>query len=136
VRKLIVVVLLLVMLPVLACSFSLGAGSEPGLKTAVVCQDLSADYEPVGPTDVFSQDQDFYVSVQYSGLEEGQVIGIEWFFEDESLYKVTVPLEAGNAGDAYAGFTLTNSDPWPVGNYHADISLDGEFDHAVEFLVQ
>ncbi len=135
-RKLVAVVLLLVTLPVLACSSSLGSGGEPGLKTAVVCQDLSADYEPVGPTGVFSQDDDFYVSVQYSALEEGQVIGIEWFFGDESLYKVTVPLEADNAGDGYAGFTLTNSDPWAVGNYHVDISLDGEFDHTVEFRVQ
>ncbi len=135
-RKLIAVVLLLVTLPVLACSFSLGAGSEPGLKTAVVCQELSPDYEPVGPTDVFSRDQDFYVSVEYSSLEEGQVIGIEWFFENESLYRVTVPLGADNAGDGYAGFTLTNSDLWAVGNYHVDISLDGELDHTVEFHVQ
>jgi hypothetical protein len=136
VRKLVAVVTLLVILPVAACSFNLGTSGEPGLKTAVVCQDLSADYEPVGPTDVFSQDDDFYISVQYSSLEEGQVVGIEWFFGDDSLYKVTVPLEAGNAGDGYAGFTLTNSDPWPVGNYHANISLDGEFDHTVEFHVQ
>lgn len=142
-KRLALIVILLVMLPMLACNFSFSAGDEdivgggePGLRTAVVCRDLGDDYSPIGPTDVFAPAEDFYVSIEYSGLEEGQLIDAEWFLEDESLYEVSLPLDASTAGEGYAGFTLTNSEPWPVGNYHIDIYLDGEFDRTVEFRVE
>jgi len=113
-----VIVVLLVMLPMLACNFSFSAGDdevvgggEPGLRTAVTCRGLGDDYSPIGPTDVFAP-------------------------EDESLYEVSLPLDASNAGEGYAGFSLTNTEPWPVGNYHIDIYLDDEFDRTVEFRVE
>jgi hypothetical protein len=142
-KRLALIVVLMVMLPMLACNFSFSAGDEvtvgggePGLRTAVACRDLGDDYSPIGPTDVFAPEEDFYVSIEYSGLEEGQVIDAEWFLEDESLYEVSLPLDASTAGEGYAGFTLTNSEAWPVGNYHMDIYLDGEFDRMVEFRVE
>lgn len=143
-KRLAAIVILLVMFPMLACNFSFNAGGgedivgggEPGLRTTVLCRDLGDDYSPIGPTDVFAPEDDFYVSIEYSGLEEGQVIGAEWFLEDESLYEVSLPLDASNAGEGYAGFSLTNTEPWSVGNYHVDIYLDGEFDRTVEFRVE
>lgn len=138
-KRLAVIAILLVMLPMLACDFSAGGtigGEEPGLKTAVMCSDLGDDYSPIGPTDVFAPDEDFYVSIAYTGLAEGQVIGAEWFIEDESLYDVSLTLDASNAGDGFAGFSLTNTVPWTVGNYHIDVSLDGGFNQTVEFRVE
>jgi hypothetical protein len=135
-KRLAVIVVLLVMLPMLACNFSFSTGGEPGLGTAVACRDLGDDYSPIGPTDVFAPEDDFYVSIEYSGLEEGQVISAEWFLEDESLYQVSLPLDASNAGEALSGFSLTNTEPWTVGKYHVDIYLDGEFDQTVEFRVE
>ena len=143
-KRLAVIVILLVMFPMLACNFSFNAGGgedivgggEPGLRTTVVCRDLGDDYSPIGPTDVFAPENDFYVSIDYSGLKEGQVIGAEWFLGDESLYEVSLTLDASNAGDGYAGFSLTNTELWTVGNYHVDISLDGGFDQTVEFRVE
>jgi hypothetical protein len=140
-RRLALIVIMLVMLPMLACNFNISAGDtvgggEPGLKTAVMCSDLGDDYSPIGPTDVFAPEEDFYVSIEYSGLEEGQEIGAEWFLGDESLYEVSLTLDASNAGEGYAGFSLTNTVPWTVGNYHIDISLDGGFDQTVEFSVE
>jgi hypothetical protein len=135
-KRLAVIVVLLVMFPMLACNFSFGTGGEPGLRTAVACRDLGDDYSPIGATGVFAPEDDFYVSVEYSGLEEGQEIGAEWFLEDESLYEVSLPLDASQAGEGYAGFSLTNTEPWSAGNYHVDISLDGEFDRTVEFRVE
>jgi hypothetical protein len=140
-KRLAVIVILLVMFPMLACNFNFSAGDtvgggEPGLRTAVVCSDLGDDYSPIGPTDVFAPEDDLYVSIEYSGLEEGQVIGAKWFLGDESLYEVSLTLDASNAGEGYAGFSLTNTEPWTVGNYHIDISLDGAFDQTVEFRVE
>jgi len=142
-KRLSVFVILLVMFPMLACNFSFSAGGEDtvgggeaGLRTTVVCRDLGDDYSPIGPTGVFAPEDDFYVSIEYSGLKEGQVIGAEWFLGDESLYEVSLTLDASNAGDGYAGFSLTNTEPWTVGNYHIDISLDGGFDQTVEFRVE
>ena len=143
-KRLAVMVILLVMFPMLACNFSFNAGGgedivgggEPGLRTTLVCRDLGDDYSPIGPTDVFAPENDLYVSIDYSGLKEGQVIGAEWFLEDESLYEVSLTLDASNAGEGYAGFSLTNTEPWSAGNYHVDISLDGEFDRTVEFRVE
>jgi len=137
-KRLAAIVMLMVMLPMLACNFSAGGtvgGGEPGLKTAVMCSDLSDDYSPIGPRDVFAPEDDFFVSIEYSGLEEGQVIGAEWFLEDESLYEVSLTLDASNVGDGYAGFSLTNTVPWTVGNYHIDLSLDGGFKQTVQFRV-
>ena len=136
-KRLFGLVLLLVASTILACDFSAGVGDVgEGLEPAVVCDALADDYAPVGPTDVFAPEDDFNISVEYSDLEEGQNIGVKWFQEDEFLYELTVQLDASNAGEGYAGFTLTNTALWPTGNYHADIYLDGEFDHTAEFRVE
>jgi hypothetical protein len=136
-RRLVAFAVVLVMLPILACDFSASVGDVgTDLETAVVCRDLANDYGPVGPTDVFAPGDDFNISVEYSDLEEGQTIGVKWFQGDEMLYELSVDLDASNAGEGYAGFTLTNTELWPAGDYHADIYLDGEFDHSVDFRVE
>jgi hypothetical protein len=136
-KRSVAIVVLLVTLPLLACSFSTGGGGdEPRLDTAVLCRELTADYAPVEPTEVFSSSEDFYISIEYFDLEEGQTIGVEWFLEDEFLYEASVTLDAANVGDGYAGFSLTNSELWPAGNYRADVYLDGELDHAVDLTVE
>jgi hypothetical protein len=134
-RQLALLVVLLVVLSTPACGFSVG-GVKEGLMTAEVCAYLAGDYAPVGPTDVFAPEDDFSISVEYSSLGQGQSIGVKWFQEDDLLYEQTVELDASNAGDGYAGFTLTNSALWSAGSYHADIYLDGEFDHTAEFRVE
>ncbi len=136
-KRLLLLVVLLVAASILACDFSASVGDVgEGLKTAVVCASLADDYAPVGPTDVFAPEDDFNISVEYADLEEAQSIGVKWFQEDDLLYELTVELDASNAGDGYAGFTLTNDALWSTGNYHADIYLDGEFDHTAEFRVE
>ncbi len=122
---------------ILACDFSASVGDAgEGLKTAVVCASLADDYGPVDPTDVFAPEDAFNISVEYASLEEGQSIGVKWFQEDDLLYEIAVDLDAYTAGDGYAGFTLTNDALWSTGSYHADIYLDGEFDHTAEFRVE
>ena len=135
-KRLVAICIVLAVLPALACSFSVGGGGEgPRLDEAVVCRDLTEDYAPIEPTDVFGDADDFSVSIEYFDLEEGQSIGVEWFLEGESLYEASIPLDAANAGEGYAGFSLTNSELWPAGSYRVDVYLDGEFDHTVEFRV-
>ena len=135
-KRLVAICIVLAVLPALACSFSVGGGGEaPRLAEAVVCRDLAEDYAAIEPTDVFADADDLYVSIEYFDLEEGQSTGVEWFLEDESLYESSIPLDAANAGEGYAGFSLTNSELWPAGSYRVDVYLDGELDHTVEFLV-
>jgi hypothetical protein len=129
--------ILLVISSTLACDFSASVGDvTEGLGTAVVCRDLADDYAPVDPTDVFDPGDAFNISIEYSDLNEGQSIGVKWYQGDELLYELSVDLDASNASGGYAGFTLTNDAPWTAGSYHADIYLDGEFDHTVEFRVE
>lgn len=136
-RRVVAIAVVFLMLPMLACEFSASVGDVgTGLRTAVVCSDLADDYGPVGPTDVFAPGDDFNVSIGYSHLDEGQTIGVKWFVGDELLYELSVEVDAAHTDDSYAGFTLTNSELWPTGDYHADIYLDGEFDHSVDFRVQ
>jgi hypothetical protein len=136
-RRLLALVVVLVMLPILACDFSASVGDVgAGLETAVVCRDLAGDYSPVGPTDVFAPGDDFNISVEYSDLEEGQTIGVKWYQGDELLYELSVDLDESTAGEGYAGFTLTNTELWSTGDYHADVYLDAEFDHSVDFRVE
>ena len=97
------------------------------LAEAVVCRDLSDDDAPIDPTEVFSDDDDFHVSIKYFDLKEGQSIGVEWFFEDELWRESSITVDAANAGDGYAVFSLTNSELWPEGSYHVDVYLDDEF---------
>jgi hypothetical protein len=136
-KRILLLVTLLMASSILACDFSASVGDVgEGLKTAVVCASLADDYAPIGPTDIFAPEDDFNISVEYSDLEEGQSIGVKWYQEDDLLYELTVELDASNAGDGYAGFTLTNDALWSTGNYHADIYLDGELDHTAQFRVE
>lgn len=136
-RRLVAICLALAVLPALACSFSVGTGGEdPRLAEAVVCRDLSDDDAPIDPTEVFSDDDDFHVSVEYFDVEEGQSVGVEWFFEGELWRESSITVDAANVGDGYAVFSLTNSELWPAGSYHVDVYLDGESDHTVEFRVE
>ena len=136
-KRLVTICLMLAVLPALACSFSVGGGGEdPRLAEAVVCRDLSDDNAPIDPTDVFSEDDDFNVSIEYFDVEEGQSIGVEWFFEGELWRESSITVDADNAGDGYAVFSLTNSELWPAGSYQVDVYLDSEFDHTVEFRVE
>lgn len=132
-------VVLLVMLPVLACEFSFGTGGgEARLEQGVACHDVTQDYEPIGPTTVFSQTDDLYVSVQYFNLEEGQEIEFSWFQGENLVDELTLTIDASMAGaEGYAASWFTNpGSPWPVGDYRVDVSLDGEMDHTIDFRVE
>jgi hypothetical protein len=139
VKKIAVPVLLLAMLPILACEFGLNVGSgEARLEQAVPCRDVTDDYEPIDPTSVFSPTDDLYVSVHYFNLQEGQEIRFVWFQGEDSLDELTLTIDSSMAGsEGYAASWFTSQgDPWPLGDYHVDLYLDGELDHTVSFRVE
>jgi hypothetical protein len=139
VKKITILVLLLAMLPTLACEFGFNlGGAEARVEQGVPCRDVTDDYEPIDPTTVFSTTDDLYVSVQYFNLEEGQEITFVWFQGENSLDELTLAIDVSTAGsEGYAAAWFTNQgSPWPVGDYHVDVYLDGELDHTVDFHVE
>jgi hypothetical protein len=137
-KKIVVLVALLVILPILACEFSFGAGGgEPHLGEGVACHDVTSDYQPIGPTTAFSPMDDLYVSVPYFDLEEGQEITLRWFYGEEVIDELAITIDASTAGrEGHAASWFKDAGPWPVGDYHVDVYLDGELDHTINFHVE
>jgi hypothetical protein len=133
----IVPVVLIMILPILACEFGFSTrAGEPSLEQRVTCRDVTPQHEPIGPTNVFNPTDDLYVSVHYLNLEEGQEIEFGWFQGENFIYETPFTTDASTAGDGHVAAWLTNPQPWSAGDYHIDVFLDGELDHSLNFRVQ
>jgi hypothetical protein len=94
---------------------------EPEVISVTPARALDADYRPVDPTTTFLPDETFYISVELRGYRSGTELVAQWRYGGEVFDQTS--LIASDAGEGYAGFSLSPQDPpeWPVGTYLVDI---------------
>ncbi len=97
----------------------------PQVLSVVPARSLDDAFRPVEPTQRFSPDETFFVSVELRGYRPGMDLSAVWRYEGQMITRT--PLATDDAGDGYAGFVLSPENPpeWPPGRYTVDI-LYGE----------
>ena len=115
-------------------AFKVKASGPPSIGEVVAAKSLDADYKPVDPTSTYSPEDVFYISVQVKNLVVGSVVDVKYKFEGEDYSDTS--LTADKFGSGYYGFKLTAADGHAIGNYTAEVYLDGELQKTIEFSVE
>ncbi len=121
----------LIILVSVACSFS---ASTANISDAYMARDEAGDDR----TDVFSPDDDFHCIVEVANAPDDTEVKATWYAVEVEGIDPDSQIAAFDmkTGDATIPFNLTNENPWPVGSYKVDISLNGEVEKTLEFSVQ
>ena len=123
----------------LACNLVAGASTETGLENLRMALDESGE----NPTTVFSPSDVFYVVGDLKNAPAGTVVEAKWlavqiegYDPGELIYEQSINdfTDKSFSGSIY--FQLSNDNGWPVGDYKADIYLNGTFVQSVPFSVR
>lgn len=98
--------------------------AAPEVLSVTPTRALDADYQPVEPVEVFAPGDTFHVAVELRGYRPGMDLRARWLYEGQVITET--PLDTADAGDGYAGFSLSPQNPpqWPSGQYAVDIVYD------------
>jgi hypothetical protein len=123
---------------ILACGLATGASTEVGLENL----HMAFDKDGKNSTSVFSPTDMFYVVGDLKNAPAGTVVDAKWlavqiegYDPGELIYDQTINdfTDKSFSGSIY--FQLTNDNGWPVGDYKADVYLNGTFVQSVPFSV-
>ncbi len=117
----------------LACSFGSG---EPSL----VNPRMSTDSDGNNPTTSYSPGDTFYAVADLSNVETGSVVDAKWHIVNVADYDSgeiqSTSLTIDEEAYTYVSFELSNSDPWPAGEYKVELYLDGALSQTINFSVK
>jgi len=115
--------ILLAIATLIAVSLACGAPAAPGVSSMY----MASDEQGTNRTTSFSSDQDFFVFFNVNNVAVGTPFQSQWFYldgDDANTPFHTIDYALEN-GVSTVFFQLTSSDPWPAGNYRADIYMSG-----------
>ena len=123
----------------LACNLVTGTAATVGLENLHTAFDQSGD----SPTTVFSPSDVFYVVGDLKNAPAGTVVEAKWlavqiegYEPGELIYEQSINDFTGDSFSGSIYFQLSNDDGWPVGDYKADVYLNGTFVQSVPFGVR
>jgi hypothetical protein len=131
--------MLAVWIAIMACNFGTGGTKDVSLENLR----MAFDEDGNNPTTVFSPSDIFYIVADLNNAPAGTVVEAKWravqiegYESDELIYEQTINdfTEDSFTGTIY--FQLSNDDGWLVGDYKAEVYLDGNFVNSVPFSVQ
>ena len=93
----------------------------PRVTAITVASALDDGYKAVTPTDTFHPTDTFFVSVQIADYRSDQNITARWRFNGKIIHESALETH-GAAGTITAGFSASNSAPWPTGPYSVNIA--------------
>lgn len=111
------------------------SASNPQVTTIRLASALDDRFEPVTPTETFHPGDTFFASVKIAGYRSDQDIKARWRFEKDRIGE-TVLETHGTAGDITAGFSLSNTQPWPAGRYTVEIVYGDKVLGSASFSVE
>jgi len=123
----------------LACNLVTGGTAEMSLENLR----MAFDEDGNDPTTEFSSSDIFYVVGELKNAPAGTVVEAKWlaaqiegYESGELIYEQSIAdfTEENFNGTIY--FQLSNNAGWPVGEYQADIYVDGTFVQSVPFSVR
>ena len=122
----------------LACNLVTPSSTETGLENLRTALDEGGE----NPTTVFSPSDVFYVVGDLKNAPAGTVVEAKWlavqiegYDPGELIYEQSINdfTDKSFSGSIY--FQLSNDNGWPVGDYKADVYLNGTFVQSVPFSV-
>ena len=122
----------------LACSLVTGGSAEMGLENLR----MAFDEDGNNPTTEFSPSDIFYVVGDLKNAPAGTVIEAKWlavqiegYDSGELIYEQAINDFTDESFNGTIYFQLSNDAGWPVGEYKADVYLNGNFVQSVPFNV-
>lgn len=130
-RLMFLLVLSTLVLSSLACEFSASTANISEAK-------MARDAEGTQPTTTFAPTDTFYCLVTLTNAPDDTSVRAVWTaVEVEGTDPNTVIDESTvESGSGTLEFNLTNSNPWPAGQYKVDLYMNDELKQTIEFSVQ
>lgn len=123
----------------LACNLVTGGTAEMSLENLR----MAFDEDGNNPTNVFSSSDIFYVVGELKNAPAGTVVEAKWlaaqiegYESGELIYEQSIADFTDENFNGTIYFQLSNNAGWPVGEYQADIYVDGTFVQSVPFSVR
>jgi hypothetical protein len=118
-------------LAMLACEFSASTAN-------IANAQMARDSEGNALTSVFSPQENFYCVLELANAPDDTSIKAIWTAVDVAGSEPDTLIDESEitTGSGSVYFELSNSSPWPPGQYKVDIYLNGELDRTLEFQVQ
>jgi hypothetical protein len=122
------------LLSTLACALVAG---EPSLTNPR----MTTDSDGVNTTTVYSSTDAFYAVADLSNVETGSMVDAKWYlvsaadYDPGEIQSTSLTIDDKNLY-SYVSFELTSETGWPVGEYKAELYLNGTLAHTINFSVQ
>ena len=123
----------------LACSLVTGGPAEMSLENLR----MAFDEDGNSPTTEYSSSDIFYVVGDLQNAPAGTVVEAKWlavqiegYDSGELIYEQSITDFTDESFTGTIYFQLSNDAGWPVGEYKAEIYLDGAFAQSVPFSVR
>ncbi|MHB2016150.1 MAG: DUF7577 domain-containing protein [Candidatus Xenobia bacterium] len=104
------------------------------LGLAVLCRDLDADLAPLTPVDRYRPHDVLHCSIALQNAPAGQALEAQWCFGSTTL-KISRHVLEHSQPSGHVAFSLQAGQPWPAGDYHVDIRVDGTAVKSIAFKV-
>lgn len=131
--------LLVLLFASFACSLFTGGSKEMSLDNLSAAFDEGGDH----PTTVFSPADIFYIVGDLKNAPAGTVVEAKWlavqiegYSLDELIYEQAISDFTDESFSGTIYFQLSNDAGWIVGEYKADVYLDGAFVESIPFSVR
>ena len=124
-------VLLALLLASLACDFSASTAS-------ISDAHLTKNEDGSGETTVFAQDDIIYCIAELKNAPDDTVVKTDWIAVDVENTEPNFLIDSVEltTGSDTLTFDLSNTGLWPLGEYRADIYMNGELITGLAFSVQ
>jgi hypothetical protein len=135
-RLILSAIFLLILFIFLIIFFSFNSlNRQPIIKEVRVAAALDDQFRPIGVTDVYAPENDFFVSVEVTNYDGTDPLIARWLYEGKEITQTRLASQL--AGTLHVGFTLHNENPpWPTGRYRVDILYNDKILESATFEVQ
>ena len=127
----IILALIALIIAALACDFSFTTAN-------IADAQMARDPEGNNPTTVFSPDDTFYAVVDLDNAPDDTTMRAEWTAVDVEGTDPNTSIDEAEltTGTGTLHFELSNTNPWPEGQYKVDLYINDELAETLEFEVQ
>lgn len=92
----------------------------------LLSSEINGDSKPADSAKVFYPEDAIYTLVELDFQIEGETVGVKWYKdEDELLGEEEVDIKEDYYLPGFIVFEMVDDEPWPVGDYHADVYHNG-----------
>jgi len=128
--------LVLLVLVLAVALVSCGPPPPPSVDGVTLAKSVDSSYKAVDPTTTFAPTDKFFASTQVSNLIVGSKVESRWYFGADEINGGRTSITSDKAGSGYLSFSLSNTTPFPAGDYKVEIYLDGALVKTVPFNVK